>query len=172
MFDEEEQNPETEEETSSTYLTLELGGQILAISVHNVREILDPQPITRLPNAPSDVFGVVDVRGMSVPIVDIKSKLGVSGSDMGDDARIVVLELKTGEGARTIGIEADCVRKVEQVPQAEIEAVPNHGSSSWDSDLINGLYRRDGDLVVLVDLDRLLGARGADLDLSTDSGFF
>lgn len=176
MFDEDGQNPETideaEEEASSTYLTLDLGGQILGISVQNVREILDPQRITRLPNAPTDVFGVADVRGLSVPIIDIKSKLGICGGEAGDDARIVVLELKIDGEARTLGIEADCVRKVEQIPRAEIEPVPVHVSSNWDSQLIDGLYRRDGDLVVLIDIDRLLGGGETELDLSAGAGFF
>ena len=66
-----------EEDISSTYLTFDLGDQTLGVEVRHVREILDLQKITRLPNAPMDVLGVVDVRGTSVPIIDLRARLGL-----------------------------------------------------------------------------------------------
>lgn len=164
---------EQEEDTlSSTYLTLDLGGQMLGIEVRYVREILDRQRITLLPNAPMELLGVVDVRGLSVPIVDIKAKLAMAGGDAGVDARIVVLELDIDGETCTLGIEADLVRNVEQIGRDAIEPVPSRGLRGWDAGVLNGLYRRDSDLVVLINIGRLLGASGAELDLSAGMGFF
>ncbi len=163
---------EVEDDTSSTYLTFDLGEQILGVAVRHVREILDMQRITRLPNAPIDLKGVVDVRGASVPIVDLHARLGMSGCDLGNDARIVVLELGDDADKRPLGIQADRVRNVEQIGRDEIEPVPSRGLGNWDADALEGLCRRGSDLVVLVDLDRLLGIAGAELDLSAGAGLF
>ena len=109
---------EEEDDQSSTYLTFDLGGQTLGVEVRHVREILDRQRIARLPNAPMDVEGVVDVRGRSVPILDLGSRLGLPHGDDGDDVRIVVLEIHGGH--RPVGVLADRVRNVEVIPTGEI----------------------------------------------------
>ncbi len=161
-----------EDDTSSTYLTLDLGGQMLGFDVRHVREILDARDVTRLPNAPSDVLGVVDVRGTSVPIVDIRTRLGMCGETTGGEARIVVLELGNEGETYPLGIRADHVRNVEQIGPEAIEPVPSRGLGGWDAGALHGLYRRGADLVVLVDLDRLLGETAAELDLSDGFGLF
>lgn len=172
MFDENsvDQGVEDEEDLSSTYLTFDLGGQTLGVEVRHVREILDRQRITRLPNAPMDVEGVVDVRGRSVPILDLKSRLGLASCDGDDDVRIVVLEI--GGTRQPIGIIADRVRNVDVIPQAEIEPVPSTGLHGWDTRDLQGLSRRGDDLVVLLDIARILGTGDAEIDLSAGSGFF
>lgn len=175
MFEEDVYDAASEQEEddlSSTYLTMDLAGQMLGIEVRYVREILDRQRITLLPNAPMEVLGVVDVRGLSVPIIDIKSKLAMSGGDTGADARIVVLELEIEGQTTTLGIEADRVRNVEQIGRDAIEAIPSRGLRGWDAGVLEGLYRRDTDLVVLINLGRLLGDTGAELDLQAGAGFF
>lgn len=159
-----------EEDLSSTYLTFDLGGQTLGVEVRNVLEILDRQRITRLPNAPMDVEGVVDVRGRSIPILDLGSRLGLQHGDDGDDVRILVLEINGGR--KPIGVLADRVRNVEVIPTAEIEPVPSTGLDGWDTGSLQGLSRRGSDLVVLLDIGRVLGAAETEIDLSAGSGFF
>lgn len=163
---------EVEDDTSSTYLTLDLGEQILGIEVRHVREILDMQKITRLPNAPMDVQGVVDVRGASVPIIDLKNRLGILPTDVGAETRIVVIEIEAKGSRKPVGILADRVRNVEQIGAAEIEAVPDAGIDSWDARILEGLWRRGLDLVALIDLDQIFGKGGADIDLSAGAGLF
>ena len=169
-----EAGPETEEAdaAASTYLTLDLGGQMLGIDVRHVREILDVREITRLPNAPGDVLGVVDLRGTSVPILDIRARLGMPGEASGAEARIVVLELGAAGRTYPLGILADRVRNVEQIGPEQIEPVPSRGLGGWDAGALRGLYRRDADLVVLIDLDRLLGETAAEIDLTQGFGLF
>jgi purine-binding chemotaxis protein CheW len=146
------------EDDAPAYLTFDLSGQALGIDVAQVREIVDPRPITRLPNAPPDVRGVVDVRGASVPILDLRSILALDGSAAGAEARIVVIEI--GADRRAVGIEADRVRNVERIEPAEVEAVPTRGLGRWDADGIRGLCRRGAEIVVLLDLDRVPGLQG------------
>ncbi|MFC0200302.1 chemotaxis protein CheW [Paracoccus rhizosphaerae] len=146
-----------EEDASSTYLTFDLSEQILGVEVRHVREILDMQRITRLPNAPHDVLGVVDVRGASVPVVDLKARLGIPAIDDSPDARIVVIDFADASHS-PFGILADRVRNVDQIPGDEIEPCPGIGAGHWDSSSLKGLSRRGSDLVVLIRLDRIFAA--------------
>lgn len=167
--DQPDQGTETEgeDEASSTYLTFDLGEQILGIEVRHVREILDMQRITRLPNAPHEVLGVVDVRGASVPIVDLKDRLGIPPLELGEEARIVVIEIDAdpdqgaGAGRKPIGLLADRVRNVDQIGREAIEPSPHVGVGHWDARILKGLSRRGRDLVALLDLDRVFD-RGSD----------
>ena len=170
MFDDQlDEETVVEEDISSTYLTFDLGDQILGVEVRHVREIIDPQKITRLPNSPMDVLGVVDVRGTSVPIIDLRARLGLPHTEFGGEERIVVLEI--GPDSKPLGVEADRVRNVDQITAAEIEPVPGTGVGSWDARVLLGLWRRGDDLVVLIDLDRILGS-GDEIDLSAGHGIF
>ena len=159
-----------EDETSSTYLTFDLGGQTLGVEVRFVREILDLQKITRLPNAPIEVQGVIDVRGVSVPILDLRTRLGVGGIEVEGDQRIVVLEL--GGQRRAVGVFADRVRNVDVIPRANIEPVPTEGLGGWDTSSLMGLARNAEDLIVLIDIDRILGTPASEIDLNAGYGFF
>ncbi|MFN3613726.1 MAG: chemotaxis protein CheW, partial [Rubrimonas sp.] len=85
----------TAEPEPSTYVTFELAGQVFAVDVAHVREVLDMQPIARLPNAAGDVLGMIDVRGESIAVIDLPSRLGIMRSEAEADARIVVLEMQT-----------------------------------------------------------------------------
>ncbi|PZX11362.1 purine-binding chemotaxis protein CheW [Palleronia aestuarii] len=161
-----------EDETFSTYLTLDLGGQRLGLDVRHVREVLDSQSITTLPNAPGDVLGVVDVRGSSVPILDIRARLGMPHEALGPEARIVVLELGQAGATYPLGIQADRVHNVEHIGSETIEPVPCRGLGGWDAKALRGLCRHGPDLVVLIDIDHLLGEAAAELDLSDGFGFF
>lgn len=168
MFDEDvydDADETAEDESASTYLTFDLGGQTIGVEVRHVREIIDRRHITRLPNAPVEVQGVVDVRGRSVPIVDLRGRLGMHSDLTGDDARIVVLEFDHAGAVQAIGVEADRVRNVDQIGPEEIEPVPRGGLGRWDAGSLQGLCRRGEDLIVLIDLDRVLGDATTDLDL-------
>ena len=100
--------------------------------------ILDLQKITRLPNTPMDVLGVVDVRGASVPIVDLKSRLGFPPVELGEEARIVMLEIDAGAGQKPLGILADRVRNDDQIAPDEIEPSPSVGVDSRDTRVLRG----------------------------------
>lgn len=174
MFEDEVLTDEAdvEEDESSTYLTFDLGGRTLGVDVRFVREIIDVKKVTPLPNAPSEVLGVVDVRGQSVPIVDLCRRLGVAPGDWAEEARMVVLEFASGGRHRQVGIQADRVRNVDQIAPAEIETIPREGFGHWDADVLLGLSRRNEDLVVLIDLQGIFGDAPDELDLSAGAGFF
>lgn len=163
---------EDEGDLSSTYLTFDLGGQMFGIHVRYVREVLDCQAITQIPNAPIEVLGIVDVRGTSVPIVDVEAQLGARGGQKDEDARIVVLEFDCEGEVSPLAIQADRVRNVEQIRPDAIEQVPTRGIGTWDASALSGLYRQGTELVVLIDANRMFSRRSADLDFTAEVGSF
>lgn len=145
--------PEEEAAEPSTYVTFELSGQVFAVDVAHVREILDLQPIVSLPNAPGDLLGMVDVRDQAIAIVDLPGKLGLSAARDAQDGRILVFEM--GAGPRTpIGVIADRVLGVVTIPDAEIEAAPA-AMTRWDATVMRGVARVSGRLTMLLALNAL-----------------
>jgi purine-binding chemotaxis protein CheW len=154
---------EAAEDAASTFLTFDLDGQTLGVAVRRVREILDLQPMTRLPNAPHEVRGVIDVRGASVPILDLACRLGMGGGETGEDTRVIVFESSGGQGRpRPVGVLADRVRDVRRIDREAVEAPPELGAGRLSPEVMIGLARLDGALVVLVDLDRLFADSALD----------
>ncbi|WP_299822364.1 chemotaxis protein CheW [uncultured Jannaschia sp.] len=174
MAPDKQYNPgtEVEEDVFSTYLTFDVGEQTLGVEVRHVQEILDMRRITRLPNAPADVQGVVDVRDASIPVLDLKSRLGIPSIESGPDARIVVVEIATGDRRKPLGILADRVRNVDRIPVAEIQPCPSTGVGHWNSSILQGLSRRGSELVVLIRLDRIFGDAADELEPDEAAGLF
>lgn len=144
-------------DTASKYLTFDIADRVFAVEVLQVREILDLQTITPLPDSPREVEGVVDVRGASVPIIDMSLTLGASSDPLGTDSRIIVFELSDTRGTvMTIGLVADRVRDVCQIEPVEIEAPPDFAGTGPGTGAVNGLSRLEDGLVVVIDLARIV----------------
>ncbi|MFK7944980.1 MAG: chemotaxis protein CheW [Paracoccaceae bacterium] len=160
MLETEEYNPRDLADvtaTAGTYVTFDLGGQVLGVQVHHVREILDTVSISRLPNTPHEIEGVVDIRGESIPIVDMGSRLGLPRQDDCEETRIIVFEIVADGAVRPVGVLADRVRDVTQIWQEELESPPTVVGSNWDSELLGGFARHAGLLILLLNLDRVFG---------------
>lgn len=140
-----------EAEHAQTCVTFMLAGQIFAVPVWHVREILDRMAITALPNAPADCFGVIDVRGRTVPITDMARRLDLTAEEPGPDTRIIVFEIA---GGRPVGVLADRVLNVTEIADSAIEAAPPMARTGNAS--LRGLTRIGDDLVVLLDIESVL----------------
>ena len=146
---------------SGTYVTLELAGVTIGVAVRYVREILDLVTISPFPNAPANVEGLIDIRGQSIPVMDMRLWLGLEARDPSADTRIVVFEIDRGDGERPLGIFADRVRDVATIDMSEIEPAPDLGGTFSDSDSLLGLARKGENLIFLLDVERIFGSPGA-----------
>lgn len=138
-------------------LTFRLGEESFGIQVIHVREVLDYKPIARISNAPPALLGMVDVRGVGVPVVDIKAKLRMAhgpSSEPTPDSRIVVLDFEAGGLHQTVAMVADAVHEVTELVDDEIEAPPHFGET-WNSAFMKGLGRRNGSFLTLLEIDHL-----------------
>lgn len=143
------------EGTEGTYVTFDLAGETLGVEVRWVREILDRVAVKRLPNSPAGIEGVIDIRGESVPIVDMGTRLGLPRVEDGEDTRIIVFELKAGDDDRPIGVFADQVRDVTRIGEDQIEPPPDIADSGWNAEQMRGMARHGGLLILLLDLKRV-----------------
>jgi len=150
----------------NTYLTFAIGAQIFAVDVHNVREVLDMQAISRLPNAPHDLLGVIDVRDQGIGVIDLANRLGMQ-LEGSKNQRIVVFELGEASPVTPVGVIADRVLSVAEIPGADIESPPST-LSSWDPRAVRGMARIDGNMVIVLLLSEVFQKS----DLDTDSFSF
>ncbi|HLN25517.1 MAG TPA: chemotaxis protein CheW [Patescibacteria group bacterium] len=147
---------------SLQYVTLGVDSEIFAVDVEDVREILDMRAITRIPNAPSFLLGMIDVRGRAVPVIDLRAKLGLPPIAANDQTRIVVLETVVGEAQLVLGLLADRVFEVTPLDSHSVEPPPDIGVR-WQSDYIRGIARRGADFVIILKLGRLFSSEEAAL---------
>lgn len=137
------------------FVTLGLGAEVFAVPVEYVREILDYTPPSALPEGPSYLLGLTDVRGRATPTLDLRLKLGLAAVPPTLATRILVLDVPVEGRQLALGLVADRVIEVAAFTPEEIEPAPDIGVR-WRSDYMRGVVRRDTDFVVLFDLPRLL----------------
>ena len=136
--------------TASSYVTLALGEEVLAIEVGIVREILDSIPITRLPIAPPFLSGVIDVRGATVPVIDLRVKLGLPPAPATQDTRILIVNLTCEGRDLLIGLHVERVFGVAEFETEALQTVPDIGER-WESEYIKAIGRLREQFVIIVD---------------------
>lgn len=137
------------------YLTLGLGRETFGIDIENVQEILDYRTPAALPQAPAFLVGMIDVRGKSYPVVDLRTKLGLPPEAPTPATRIILLDVPMPDRPMRVGFVADRVFEVTELDRAEMEAPPEIGGR-WRSTYIAGIGRRGEAFVVVFDLVRLM----------------
>ncbi|ALK08304.1 chemotaxis protein CheW [Blastochloris viridis] len=142
------------------FVTLGIDREVFAVPVEAVLEILDMQPVFRVPEAPAHMLGLIDLRGRSVPVLDLRTKLGLPRIPPTESMRILVLEVVAGGRLLVLGLVADRVVEVIALGEDEIEAAPDIGVS-WRSDYIRGVGRRNGQFVIIFNLARLFADEDA-----------
>jgi purine-binding chemotaxis protein CheW len=145
--------------TAMRALTLRLEDEIFAIAAESVREILDLVPVTEVPNAPGFVTGLINVRGRVVPLADLRVIFDMSRPEPDQDTRIVVLEIDLEGEATIIGILADKVHEVTDIEAGVIQEAPRVGMR-WRPDFVRGIGRRNGNFVIIPDLERIFETQG------------
>jgi len=139
---------------TALYLTFQLGDEVFALDVSQVREVLDLTTITKVPRAPEFMRGVINVRGSVVPVVDMRIKFGLSKVDDTPNTRIIVMELLLDGEMSTLGALADSVHEVVELEAGQIEPPPKIGMR-WKTEFIRGIGKRNDDFVIILDVNRV-----------------
>lgn len=135
-------------------LIFRLLGEAFALSVSCVHEILDPIPVTYVPNAPGFAPGLVNVRGSIVPLIDIRRRLDMPPATAATSSRQIVLELPVAGVPTRLAILCDSVEEVIEADTATLESIPNLGAR-WPDAYVRGVVRHNENLVILLDTDTL-----------------
>lgn len=133
------------------WVTFRLGNETYGINVLQVREVLRVSDITPVPGAPDYVLGIINLRGNVVTVLDIRTRFGMEQKQPDDNARIIIVEADE----HVVGILVDGVAEVVYLRSTQIESAPNIGSED-SSKCIQGVYSRDNELLILVDLNKML----------------
>ena len=134
-------------------VVFELGGERFGVEIERVHEIIRRPEVTQVPRAPEFVEGVINLRGRIVPVVSLRNRFGFEAGQATRSTRIVVVEV----GGATIGMVVDAVAEVARVSEASIEP-PAAIVSSLNNEFLRGIAKRTDDLIVLLDLERVLGS--------------
>ncbi|KUM05272.1 chemotaxis protein CheW [Chromobacterium sp. F49] len=134
-------------------LVFTLGDEEYAIDILKVQEIRGYDAVTRIANAPDFIKGVINLRGSIVPIVDLRLKFGLGDPQYNAFTVVIILNL----GKRTVGMVVDGVSDVVQLGQEALRAPPEFGASV-DTAYIEGLGMVDEQMIIIVDIERLMNS--------------
>jgi len=137
----------------SQYLTFRLAEEEYGVEILKVQEIKGYSAITPIPNTPSYLKGVMNLRGTIVPVVDLRSKFAMDEAEYNQFTVIIVVKV----GPKVMGLIVDAVSDVLNIPKVDIQATPDFGSEV-DARYINGMAKAGEKLVVLLDIDRVMNA--------------
>lgn len=133
------------------WVTFRLGNETYGINVMQVQEVLRYTDIAPVPGAPIYVLGIINLRGNVVTVIDTCQRFGLPPIEVSDNTRIVIIEADS----QVIGILVDSVAEVVYLRSSEIESAPNVGNDE-SAKFIQGVANRNGELLILVDLNKLL----------------
>lgn len=138
-------------------VTFSADGSLYAVPVDCVQEILDLQPVSPLPRVPNALLGVTNLRGGNVPVLDLRRLLGRAEAEDTPQTRILVVWVEN-KGRRMIaGLRTDRVVEVCHLDEAELRPAEDKQYLGWSGGAIVGLGRRNGEIVCVLDLERLFG---------------
>ena len=132
------------------YLTFMLAGEIFAIGILAVKEIIEYHGLTEVPMMPACVRGVINLRGAVVPVMDMLARFGRPPSPITKRSCIVIVEVEAGDEHQVIGVVVDAVNEVLDIAPADIEPAPAFGARIR-SDFIQGMGKVKGKFVILLD---------------------
>jgi purine-binding chemotaxis protein CheW len=132
-------------------VTFRLKDETYGINVMQVQEVLRISEIAPVTGAPGYVLGIINLRGNVVTVIDTRTRFGLPTGELDDASRIVIIESEQ----QVVGILVDSVAEVVELRQSEIDSAPNTGNEE-SSRYIQGVASRDDDLLIVVDLNKLL----------------
>lgn len=139
------------------YLTFKLADEIFALDVAKVREILEITNITKVPQTPDFMRGVINLRGSVVPVVDMRLKFGMSATEQTVNTCIIVAEVVMDGDTTVLGALADSVQEVVEMEPENIEAAPHIGTK-LNADFIRGMGKIDSRFVMILDIDKVFSS--------------
>jgi purine-binding chemotaxis protein CheW len=139
---------------STQYLTFTLADEVFAVDVARVREILEYTSITKVPQTPDFMRGVINLRGNVVPVVDMRLKFGLESTERTINTCIIVVEVQMGDEAVVLGALADSVQEVIEMEPGQIEAAPHIGTH-LRTDFIRGMGKHNNRFIMILDIENI-----------------
>lgn len=143
-----------EELETTQYLTFTLADEVFAVDVARVREILEMPGITKVPQVPDFMRGVINLRGCVVPVIDLRLKFGLQATAQTVNTCIIVVEVAMDDENIILGALADSVQEVIEMEQSRIEAAPHIGTH-LKTEFLKGMGKHNERFVMILDIDKV-----------------
>jgi purine-binding chemotaxis protein CheW len=139
------------------YLTFMLGGEVFAIGILHIKEIIEYGQLTTVPMMPAFIRGVINLRGAVVPVVDLASRFGGKPGEVTRRSCIIILEMEVGDEVQVIGVVVDAVNEVLEIAAADIEPPPSFGTKIR-TDFIAGMGKVQERFVIILNVNKVLSS--------------
>ncbi|MGE3772346.1 MAG: chemotaxis protein CheW [Gammaproteobacteria bacterium] len=139
------------------FLTFMLNGEEYGVDILRVQEIKGWESATEIPNTPAYIRGVINLRGTIVPVIDLRRRFAIEPIEYTNTTVIIVLRIRTGDGEKTMGFIVDAVSDVYNVTPEQMKPTPEFGGQVR-TDYVKGLATVDDKMVILLDIDQLVGS--------------
>lgn len=137
------------------FLNFQLANEYYGLELFKVKEIIGMMPVTRVPNSPPYMRGVINLRGKVIPVVDLRAKFSMESKEDTERTCIIVMQIDRGGLMTTTGIIVDEVSEVVVISENQIEPAPALGSDI-DTEALMGIGKLEQKVVLILDIDRVL----------------
>lgn len=135
-------------------LTFKLDDEVFAIEIARVREVLEYTQLTRVPRTPDFVRGVINLRGNVIPVVDLRRMFSMGSTEASVNACIIIVEVEMEGEEMVLGVLADSVQEVLELPRSQIEKPPKFGAR-LKNEFLRGMGRREDHLLMILSIDEV-----------------
>jgi purine-binding chemotaxis protein CheW len=143
---------------TTQYLTFRLADELFALDIGKVREVMDFASITKVPQTPDYLRGVINLRGSVVPVVDLRLKFGMTMAERTVNTCVIIVEVEMYGEKVVMGAMADAVQEVLDLAPDQIEPPPRIGTK-MDTDFICGMGKHTGEFIIILDIDKIFSDR-------------
>lgn len=137
------------------YLSFALGGEVYGLEILKVQEINGIVEVTRVPRTPDYVRGVINLRGRVIPVIDLRAKFEMEQVENTERTCIIVVQLDNDDSHATVGVIVDHVSEVMNITAEQISPPPEFGDGV-DSEIIIGMGKLEGQVIILLDIQKVL----------------
>jgi purine-binding chemotaxis protein CheW len=139
---------------TSQFLTFKLSDEVFAVDISKVREVLDFTVVTKVPQTPEFMRGVINLRGSVVPVVDMRLKFGMTKTEKSVNTCIIIVEVTVDQETTILGCLTDSVQEVMDLEPEQIEPAPKIGTR-LRTDFIKGMGKRKDNFVLILEIDKV-----------------
>jgi purine-binding chemotaxis protein CheW len=147
---------------TTQYLSFVLQEEVFAFDIGKVREVLDFTSVTKIPQTPDFMRGVINLRGGVVPVIDLRMKFGMSETEKTVNTCVIIVEVEIEDNRIILGALADSVKEVFNLHGDEIEPAPRIGTQ-LDTSFLKGMGKKDNEFILILDIDRIFSLDELDM---------
>ncbi|MBT4267104.1 MAG: chemotaxis protein CheW [Deltaproteobacteria bacterium] len=142
---------------TNQYLAFKLEAEIFAFDISKVREVLEFETVTKVPQTPEMMKGVINLRGSVVPVIDLRIKFGMGEAQKTVNTVIIIIEIDLDDESTMLGVLVDSVKEVIDLDTDHIEPPPSIGTQ-LNTDFIKGMGKQDDNFIIILDIEKIFSS--------------